>query len=88
MMYDFFLYTGNDSANKTNCSAANVVLRLPEVIPLHQTFKLCFDKWFPIFVLCLELKSLGFLTTVTVRANRIPCCPLKCKKDLKKRGAC
>ena len=26
MMYDFFLYTGKDSANKTDCSAANVVL--------------------------------------------------------------
>ena len=26
MMYDFFLHAGKDSANKTDCSAANVVL--------------------------------------------------------------
>ena len=26
MMYDLFLYVGKDSANKTDCSAANVVL--------------------------------------------------------------
>ena len=36
MMYYFFLYAGKDSANKTDCSAANVVLRLSEGIPLHQ----------------------------------------------------
>ena len=59
MMYDFFLYAGKDSANKTDCSAANVVLRLSEGIPLHQNFKLCFDNWFCTLPFCLELKSLG-----------------------------
>ena len=45
MMYDFFLYAGKDSANKTDFSAANVVLRLSEGIPQHQNFKLCLDNW-------------------------------------------
>ena len=34
--------------------------------------------------LCLELKSLGIITTATIRANRFAGCPLKCEKDLKK----
>ena len=86
MMCDFFLYAGKDSANKTGCSAANVVLPLSEGIPQHQNFKLCFDNWFCTFLLCLELKLLGILTTATIRANRIADCPLKCEKDLKKEG--
>ena len=36
--------------------------------------------------LCLEMKSLGILTTATIRINRIAGCPLKCEKDLKKEG--
>ena len=36
MMYDFFLYTGKDSGNKTDCSAANIVLRLSERMPQYQ----------------------------------------------------
>ena len=33
MIFDFFLYAGKDFANKTDCSAANVVLQLFEGIP-------------------------------------------------------
>ena len=86
MMYDFFLYAGKDSANKTGCSAANVVLRLSEGIPQHQNFKLCFDNWLCFLPLCIELKSLGVLTTATTKANSIADCPLKCEIDLKKEG--
>ena len=86
MMYDFFLYLGKDSANKTDSSAANMVLGLSEGIPKHQNFKLCFDNWFCTLPLCLELKSLGILTTATIRDNRIAGCLLKCEKDLKKEG--
>ena len=86
MMYYFFLYAGKDSANKTDCSTANIVLRLSEGIPQHQNVKLCFDKWFCTLPLCLELKLLGILTTATIRGNRIAGCPLKCEKDLKKEG--
>ena len=73
MMYDFFLYAGKGSANNTDCSAANVVLRLSE----GKNFKLCFDNWFCTLPTCFELKSLGNLTTATIRANRIAGCPLK-----------
>ena len=86
MMYDFFLYAGKDNANKTDCSAGNVVLGLSEGITKHQNFKLCFDHWFCTLPFCLELKSLGTLTTATIRANRIAGCLLKCEKDLKKKG--
>ena len=86
MKYDFFLYTRKDSANKFDYSAANVVLRLSEGIPQHHNFKLCFDNWFCTLPLCLELKSLGILTTATIRANRISGCPLKCEKHLNKKG--
>ena len=86
MMYDFFLYAEKDSANKTDCSAANIVLRLSEGIPQHQNSKLSFDNWFCILPLYLELKSLGILTKAIIRANRIAGCPLKCEKDLKKEG--
>ena len=82
MMYDFFLYAGKGSTNNTDCYAANVVLRLSE----RKNFKLCFDNWFCTSPLCLELKSLGILTTATIRANRIVGCPVKCEKDLKKEG--
>ena len=86
MMHEFFLCAGKDSANKIDCSAANVALRLPEGIPQHQNFKLCFNNWVCTLPLCLELKSLGILTTATIRANRIAGCPLKCEKNLKKEG--
>ena len=86
MMYDLFLYGGKDSANKTGCSAANVVLRLSEGIPQHQNFKLCFDNWLCFLPLCIELKSLGVLTTATMKANSIAGCPLKCEIDLKEEG--
>ena len=84
MMHDFFLCAGKNSTNKIDCSAANVILRLSQGIPQHQNFKLCFNNWFCTLSLCLELKSLGILTTATIRANRIAGCPLKCEKDLKK----
>ena len=86
MMYDFFLYTGKDSANRTDCFAANVVLRLSEGIPQHQNFKLCFDNWLCFLPLCIELKSLGVLTTATMKADSIVGYPLKCEIDLKKEG--
>ena len=35
---------------KNVCSEVNVVLRLPKWIPRHQSFQLCFDKWFCTFV--------------------------------------
>ena len=59
---------------------------MSEGIPKHQNFKLCFDNWFCTLPLCLELKSLGILTTATIRDNRIAGCLLKCEKDLKKDG--
>ena len=82
MMYDFFLYAGKVSANNTDCSAANLVLRLSE----GKNFKLCFDNWLCTLPLCPELKSLGILSTAAIRGNRIAGCPLKCEKDLKKEG--
>ena len=82
MMYDFFLYAGKGSANNTDCSAANLALRLSE----GKSFKLSFANWFCTLPLYIELKSLGILTTATIRANKIAGCPLKFEKDLKNEG--
>ena len=84
MIYDFFLYSGANSTGRDNCSAENSVVRLIEQLPQGQNFKLCFDNWFFTLHLCLKLKSIGILTTATVRSNRIAGCPLDAKKDLKK----
>ena len=75
------MYTCKDNVRNENCSAENVVLRLLEGIP---QYKLCFDNWFCTLKLMLKLKSMGILTTATVRANRTAGCPLLSEKDLKK----
>ena len=82
--YDFFFYTGKDNVRNENCSAENVVLQLLEGLPQQKNYKVCFDNWFCTLKLMLKLKSMGILTTATVRANRTAGCPLLSEKDLKK----
>ena len=79
-----FFYTGKDNVRNENCSAENVVLQLLEGLPQQKNYKVCFDNWFCTLKLMLKLKSMGILTTATVRANRTAGCPLLSEKDLKK----
>ena len=85
-MYDFFLYQGSTTADGQKCTGAYAVLKLIETLPKHQNFKLFFDNWFCSLQLCLQLKSLGFQVTATIRADRLKGCPLPAEKDLKKKG--
>ena len=87
MMYDFFLYQGaTTSADGQKCTGSYVVLKLSEGLPKHQQFKIFFDNWFCSLQLCLQLKSMGYLVTATVRADRVKKCPLPSEKELKKLG--
>ena len=85
-MYDFFLYSGKDSTKRTDSSCENVILCLCEKLPCQLNYKFSFDNWFCTLPLMLKMKSLGILTTSTVRANRLMDCSLKTKKDLKVEG--
>ena len=85
LMYDFFFYQGSSTAEGQKCTGAYAVLRLIETLPQNQNFKLFFDNWFCSLQLCLQLKSLGFQVTATIRADRVKGCPLPAEKDLKKK---
>ena len=85
-MYDFFLYQGLSTADGQKRTGSNAVLRLIEKLPKNQSFKLFFDNWFCSLQLCLQLKSLGFLVTATIKADRVKECPLPTEKDMKKKG--
>ena len=82
----FFLYAGKNNVKNEKCSAEDVVLRLLEGLPQQKNYKLYFDNWFCTLKLMLKLKSMGILTTATIRTNRTAGCPLLSEKDLKKNG--
>ena len=44
------------------------------------------DNWFSTLLLLSELKTMGILSIVTFRSNRLGGCPLMSEKDLKKCG--
>ena len=85
-MYDFFLYQRSSTVDCHKCTGSYAVLRLIEKLPKNQNFKLFFDNWFCSLQLCLQLKSLGFQVTATIRADRVKGCPLPTEKDIKKKG--
>ena len=80
MMYDFFLYSGKDSAGAENCSSEGSVMRLVKHLPQQQFYTLCFDNWFTTLPLMLKLKALGIISVGTIRSNRIQHCPLDTEK--------
>ncbi|CAB3977807.1 Hypothetical predicted protein [Paramuricea clavata] len=86
MIYDFFIYAGAKSTGQEKCTSESVVLKLCESLAKNCNHLLFFDNWFATLPLMLKLKSLGYPTTATVRANRIAKCPLKSEKQLKKDG--
>ena len=85
-IYDFFLYSGAKSSGMDNCSAEKVILRLCELLPRMENYKLCFDNRFTTLDLCLKLKELGILFTTTLRPNRLAQCSLMSEKELKTGG--
>ena len=86
LMYDFFIYQGAKSTGQEKCTSESVVLKLCSTLPKHVNHLICFDNWFTTLNLMLELKSLGYPSIGTVRANRMSGCPLQSEKELKKNG--
>ena len=89
LVYNIDFYTGaiqpvNDMPDIG--ASGNVVLNLASIIPPHKNFKLHFDNWFTSLKLEIALDKLGIQSIGTVRANRLPECPLKSEAELKKRG--
>ena len=85
-IYDFFLYSGKDSAGADNCNATNTVLRLVSDLPKNRGYRLFFDNWFCSLSLMLQLQSMGILCMATIRSNRLGSCTLSSDADLKARG--
>ena len=84
IMYDLFLYQGKDGKEKV--TGPYVVLKLLEILPRKQRYRVVFDNWFTSIPLCLALKEHGYLCTATLRSDRMMGCPLPDDKDLKKLG--
>ena len=85
MIYDLFLYTG--SLNETEkCTGASVVKKLIETLPKQLSFRLYFDNWFCMIVLCWKFKSLGFPTVATTRLDIGFKDDLPSEKELRKSG--
>ena len=86
MMYDFFLYNGaaTNDRKKVKVTGPYAVRKLLETFPKNQHYRVFFDNWFCTLVLCLKLKSLGFLVSATERSDQNGKCPLKAEKYLKK----
>ena len=86
IIYDFFFYTGQNSAGREKCGSSEVVLRLVEELPKNQNFQLFMDNWFSTLSLLSELKSMRILTIATFLSKHLGGCPLMAEKDLKARG--
>ena len=84
MIYDFFLYTGAQSADGRKCTAKDIVMKLCKHVKPFCNHKIFFDNWFCTIDLCIELKSRGILSCATIRQNRLAGCPLKSEAELKK----
>ena len=85
IMYDFFLYCGKGSTRYCDCSPRNAVMELCAGIPRHKNFQIYFDNWFCTLALLTELKTIGILTTATIRADRTRHCPFD--EKVRNRGA-
>jgi len=66
--------------------SGDIVIRLSEIIPKNQNFKLSFDNWFTSYNLVVNLKSHGILSVGTVRTNRLSGCQFELDKNLKNSG--
>lgn len=74
---DFELYQGAGAGTiiPQECKhlglGAAVIMRLSQMIPLHKSYKLCFDNYFTGLSLLRELKQKGILSLGTLRGNRL-----------------
>lgn len=69
IIYGFFLYSGS-SDNGEKCTGKYSVLKLIEILPLHENFSVYFGYWLCSLPLCFHLKEIGFMVTTTIRTDR------------------
>lgn len=83
--YSFDFYCGKSQSPTSDPLGSRVVKTLLEKLNCtsanHEVF---FDNFFTSYDLLLELRSLGYRATGTVRENRTKKCPLKSTKEMKK----
>lgn len=85
MVHDFEIYVGKGTVPVERLGiSGDIVLRLTEVVPRNQNYKVYIDNWFTSHALLCEMKRLGILVTGTVKENRIGRCPFISTKDLMK----
>ena len=84
MIYDFFIYGGNNDNGGNPLTAKDIVLKLSKDIPKNEGFRLYFENLFSTIELMLALKSFGIFSTATFRTNRLNGCTFSTEKDLKK----
>lgn len=85
MVHDFEIYVGKGTVPVERLGiSGDIVLRLTEVVPRNQNYKVYIDNWFTSHALLCEMKRLGILVTGTVKENRIGRCPFTSTKDLMK----
>lgn len=88
IIHDFEVYVGKGTLNSTSGLglSGDIVVRLSEIIPKNENFKLSFDNWYTSYNLMTDLKYKGILAIGTVRSNRMAGCQFINDKDLKKSG--
>ncbi|KRX69229.1 PiggyBac transposable element-derived protein 3 [Trichinella sp. T6] len=86
LLYDFCFYEGKVPRVKkpSGCLTFDIVMKLCEMIPKHQNFKIFFDNYFTHLHLQLRLLKKGIHTIGTIRRNRLKNAPLKIEKELKR----
>ncbi|XP_072398304.1 uncharacterized protein [Diabrotica undecimpunctata] len=66
--------------------SSNVFVKLENLIPKHQHYKLFFDNWFTSIPLMIYLTKEGSLPLGAVRLNRVPGVVMPAEKEIQKRG--
>ena len=84
LIYDFFIYQGENSAGTEKCPTTDSVIRLVEDMPKGQNYELFFNNWFATIELLLQLKGMWIFTTATFRKHRAKDCPLPTEEAMKK----
>lgn len=64
----------------------SVVMKLTEILPRGEMFKVYFDNYFTSMELIRQLKLIGILSLGVARSNRMEGCELKSKNKLEKEG--
>ena len=84
--YNFEIYSGQETARPQSDigATANIVLRLSEIIPKNNNYKLYHDNFYTGIPLMLHLSKLGIQSLETICRNSIPNCKLPSETDMKK----